>query len=157
MESKRLKLVSVDSSSECEIEQLNRCSVGGAVSDPFLSRALFSWERSEVYLIIRKRDDKRLGFVAVDDIDELSGSVELKISIDSPEDRGRGYGTDALKLLTDELHHRGCNSIHLRVLADNEPAIRCYQKVGFCKTGILSNERLGEHRIILMEYAISAS
>lgn len=55
-----------------------------------------------------------------------------------PAVHGRGVGTDAVRtlarhLIDDHGHHR----ITIDPAADNTPAIRCYEKVGFRRVGIM--------------------
>lgn len=55
-----------------------------------------------------------------------------------PAEHGRGLGTDALRALITHLidtvgHHR----ISIDPAADNEQAIRCYERVGFKPVGVL--------------------
>lgn len=55
-----------------------------------------------------------------------------------PERHGRGIGTDAIRtlvehLLTDRGHHR----VTIDPAADNLPAVRCYEKAGFRRVGVM--------------------
>ncbi|HEX8002316.1 MAG TPA: GNAT family protein [Mycobacteriales bacterium] len=55
-----------------------------------------------------------------------------------PEHRGQGYGREALALLTDfAFRHRNVHRVHLRTLATNEAALRCYRAAGFTEEGRL--------------------
>lgn len=63
-------------------------------------------------------------------------NAQLGIDIGDPESRGRGLGTETIRMLVrfafDELRmHR----IELCASADNLRAIRCYEKVGFSECG----------------------
>ncbi len=58
-----------------------------------------------------------------------------------PGHHGRGVGTDALRtlarhLIADHGHHR----IEIDPAVDNQPAIRCYTKVGFRPVGVLRRQ-----------------
>jgi RimJ/RimL family protein N-acetyltransferase len=58
----------------------------------------------------------------------------LGIGIGEPEYRGRGYGTDAMRLLVGYgFRELDLHRIQLGVLANNPRAIRCYEKVGFVR------------------------
>ncbi len=49
----------------------------------------------------------------------------------------KGYGTDATRALVRYgFEEMNLNRIGLRVFADNEAAIRCYEKVGFVREGV---------------------
>jgi aminoglycoside 6'-N-acetyltransferase len=55
-----------------------------------------------------------------------------------PERHGRGIGTDAIRtlvehLLTDRGHHR----VTIDPAADNVAAVRCYEKAGFRRVGVM--------------------
>ena len=52
------------------------------------------------------------------------------------ENRGMGYGTEALKLLLDfAFNFQNMHSVDLKVFSFNERAIKCYEKSGFKRCG----------------------
>ena len=56
---------------------------------------------------------------------------------------GRGYGTDAITLAVGYgLQDLGLRRVHLLADADNTRAIRCYEKVGFVREGLLRQHRM---------------
>ncbi len=69
--------------------------------------------------------------------------AELGISIGEEPYRGRGYGTDAIRTL---LRHAfgtfGLRRVQLITDEDNERGIRCYEKSGFAREGLLRQHRL---------------
>jgi aminoglycoside 6'-N-acetyltransferase len=83
-------------------------------------------------------DDRVVGWIqwgAEDDPDYRHANIDIYVD---PAVHGRGVGTDAVRrlarhILDDHGHHR----IEIDPAADNEPAIRCYTKVGFRPVGIL--------------------
>ncbi len=150
MQNERLKLVRAEVQQEDEVkEQL--ATAGFEQRDE--GSLLFSAERSQVHLIVVLRQQRVIGRIIVDDVTPQRRSAEIKIHIDRPGDRGQGYGTEALTLLCRSLEQRGYSSLYLRVSADNHPAIRCYEKVGFRKTAVLHEHSLQDAPIILMEYS----
>lgn len=80
----------------------------------------------------------RCGFVRVDWKNRLA---EIGIMIGDKSCRGKGYGTDALKLLIrfafDELN---LHKLKLTVFAFNGQALGCYEKCGFVREGLLKEE-----------------
>lgn len=56
----------------------------------------------------------------------------LAIGIGEPDYRGRGYGTDAMRVLCGyAFRELGQHRITLNVFSGNPRAVRCYEKVGF--------------------------
>lgn len=86
---------------------------------------------------VRTLSDKRLiGYGELDGILWSHGSGWVAIGIGGREDRGQGYGFEAMQLLLDfafgELNLR---RISLTVFSYNEPAIRLYERLGFVREG----------------------
>lgn len=63
------------------------------------------------------------------------GWYETQIIIGEREYRGKGYGSESIKLLIKEAKIFGIIKIYLEVRPDNERAIRAYEKCGFLKVG----------------------
>jgi RimJ/RimL family protein N-acetyltransferase len=60
-------------------------------------------------------------------------SVGISLGLDAA---GKGYGTDALRVLVDyAFTRRNLRRVHLIVVASNERAIASYRKVGFVEEG----------------------
>ena len=70
-------------------------------------------------------------------VDRVARHAEMAIVL-APDSVGRGYAREAIGLLLryafDEMNLR---RVHLKVLADNERAIRCYEACGFRREGVL--------------------
>lgn len=78
-----------------------------------------------------------VGRVALFSFDPLARSCEVGLWF-GPEHRGKGYGREALGLLTGfAFRHRNVHRVYLRTLATNEPALRCYRASGFVEEGRL--------------------
>ncbi len=86
---------------------------------------------------IHVRETGRLiGSCAFSQLDPDNGSVLYHITIGEKDAWGRGYGTEATRLMLD--HAFGTLGIHrvaLSVFSFNERAIRSYEKVGFAVEG----------------------
>lgn len=79
---------------------------------------------------------RTVGQVNYNEIDRKDQSVDMDIIIYQEEDRGKGYGPDALLTLCDflfsEMDVKKCK---LEVAVNNEKAIKSYKKIGFKKVG----------------------
>lgn len=89
------------------------------------------------FAIVKKADDQLIGFCAFHYVNIIHQRAELYIYIGEEENRGKGYGEDALNaLLQYGFGTLNFNSIMLRVFSSNQKAIKCYEKVGFNIMGI---------------------
>lgn len=86
-------------------------------------------------------DNLYLGGCGINQVDFKNSHVMIGIFIGDPAYWGKGYGTDALKLLTKFIFEEmNIHKIKLGVYSFNERAIKCYEKVGFIEEGILKKE-----------------
>jgi RimJ/RimL family protein N-acetyltransferase len=70
-------------------------------------------------------------------VDNLARSAEVGISL-HPDSRGKGYGTDALRLIVEfGFVRRNLHRIHLTTIASNARALASYRKAGFVEEGRL--------------------
>lgn len=92
-------------------------------------------------------DDRLIGFVALHSIEWNNQAGLLSIGIGVPEYRGRGYGSDALRLALryafDELN---LYRVGLDVISHNASAIRAYERAGFKHEGALRGAVLRDGR-----------
>jgi RimJ/RimL family protein N-acetyltransferase len=88
------------------------------------------------FAIVTYDGDTLIGNIGFNEIDNISRRASVGLFIGEPENRGKGYGTEALSLILNygfrELNYR---NIMLRVHSDNEQGIDCYKKVGFNEFG----------------------
>ena len=90
----------------------------------------------EYQFAIINNEDKLIGNCSLFDIDFINGNATVGIFIGEEEFRGKGLGTEALKLLISYgFNHLNLNNIMLTVFSFNERAIKCYNKVGFKEIG----------------------
>jgi RimJ/RimL family protein N-acetyltransferase len=86
--------------------------------------------------------DVFVGTCGLHRIDWRNRSALLGIVLGDVAHRGRGLGTDAVQtLLRHAFANLGLHRVELEVLADNAPAIRCYERVGFTTEGIRRDAR----------------
>ena len=86
--------------------------------------------------IIKLDNDELIGNCGLKDIDSIGRTATLGIFIGDKEERNKGYGAEAIKLLLDYgFNYLNLNEINLDVYSFNERAIKCYEKVGFKEYG----------------------
>jgi len=85
---------------------------------------------------IVKNDDTLIGNISLMNIKHTSRSAVTGLFIGEKENRGNGYGTEAMRLILDYgFNTLNLHNIMLNVYSDNEQAIACYKKVGFTEFG----------------------
>jgi len=85
---------------------------------------------------IVKNDDTLIGNIGLHNIRHTNRSAITGIFIGEKENRGKGYGSEALRLILDYgFNTLNLHNIMLNVFSDNEQAIACYKKVGFTEFG----------------------
>lgn len=84
------------------------------------------------FAIVRLEDDELIGNCGFNELDLVNGKGSVGIFIGEEENRSKGYGTEALKLLISYgFEYLNLNNIMLSAYSFNERAIACYKKVGF--------------------------
>ena len=122
----------------------------GAVRENFIFRETFTeemhnhWLDTKVasgevvqYIIVDKSDQKPVGSVYFRDISEKNRSAEYGMFIGEASARGKGLGTETVKLFTAfGFETLGLHRISMRVLDGNEASIRSCEKGGFVREGV---------------------
>lgn len=141
-----------------EFRQEDISGIRSWVTDPETTRCLGgvylrpqSWEQSEsyltsllsgdaggVHLAIAAADSLRyLGQCSLMMIDNVARHAELAIVL-CPDSANRGLGSEAVRLmLRFAFEQLNLNRVYLKVRADNPRAIRCYEKCGFQREGLM--------------------
>ena len=89
-------------------------------------------------LSIDTTDGRFIGNVELDHISRKNGTAELVIVIGERDYWDKGFGTEAIMLTLSFAFARiHLSRVYLRVYTSNRRAIRCYEKCGFHKEGIL--------------------
>lgn len=89
------------------------------------------------WAIVAGEDGTVLGEVVLFELDEDSESMEFRIALVGPAVFGRGYGTEASRLVRDfAFEQLGLHRLSLEVLDHNPRARRVYEKCGFVVEGI---------------------
>jgi RimJ/RimL family protein N-acetyltransferase len=87
---------------------------------------------SYIFLIRRLADDQSIGFIELDGIDWRSGNGWVGIAIGERENWGKGYGTDAFRILIRfAFRELNLRRLSLTVFEYNPRAQRSYEKLGF--------------------------
>jgi len=84
-----------------------------------------------------------VGLIRLEGLDSVHRRAELAITIGEKTHWSRGYGTEAIELAL----HYGFGELNLRRVwlitdVDNVRGIRCYEKCGFRREGVLRGHRL---------------
>lgn len=109
-------------------------------TEEWLSRRLSGDAGGESFVIADKSTLKYLGQCDLMFVDPVNRKAEIAVLL-LPSERGKGYAREALNLLVsyafDALNlHR----IYLKCAAENEPALRLYESLGFEREGILKDD-----------------
>ena len=92
------------------------------------------------FAIERKEDKQYLGGCGVQGIDAKNRFAMIGIFLGN-EHCGKGYGTDALRVLIDFCFKEiNLNKVKLDVFSFNKRAVSCYEKLGFKTEGVLRQE-----------------
>lgn len=103
----------------------------------FIEKELLGDQLDQFFFMIRTlEDDRIIGEIGLDGVLWSHGNAWVGISIGEKEYWGRGYGTDAMRVL---LHYAftelNLHRISLSVFEYNPRAIRSYEKAGFVLEG----------------------
>ena len=88
------------------------------------------------YAIVLQESDVLIGNIGFCNIKQHNRSAEVGLFVGDKENRGKGYGAEALRLILDYgFKTLNYHNVMLHVNSDHEMAIRCYRKVGFKEIG----------------------
>jgi|SRR5690625_524075 len=104
--------------------------------------------------IIETKNEDPIGMVGLYSINHINRNCEFGIYIGEKKHYGKGFGTEATKLILDYAFNN-LNLIKVKLLVNDEnPAIRMYERLNFREVGKLHQERYidGEYvDVIIME------
>ena len=105
------------------------------------------------YGIVTKEENKLIGNCGFLEFDYINRNCEVGIFIGDKEYLGKGYGTEALKLLISYgINYLNIRNFMLRVFSNNERAMKSYGKIGFKKIGIRRNAIIANSKEYDMVY-----
>lgn len=120
-----------------------------SMTSSFLDKVLKNELPGYFFVVASKEDDRYIGQVdlRVPEGRDPSHQGGIAIVIPDRNDRGRGYGREALTLLLDFAFDRiNLHKVWLEVFARNAPAIALNEKLGFQRDGILRDDVFREGR-----------
>jgi len=127
---------------------LKECESRYLASSNFLNRILG----------IEDKNGNFIGEIEINNIRWKNKQAELFLYIGEKNLWGQGYSYDALKTFLDYIfNEKKFTYIYLRVYEHNKRAIRCYEKLGFKKRGILRfrKGKVDSDNLILMDISSS--
>jgi len=114
--------------------------------EEFIASSLKGEDRIALAIAV-KESDRLIGSVGLEQIQWRERSACFGIVIGDKEEWGKGYGTDATRLMVKYgFGTLNLNRIWLRAREDNGGGIRAYEKAGFRREGVLRQEVYREGR-----------
>ena len=115
--------------------------------NPFTRESHDKWVKTMVdtgkvvQFIICTKKDRPVGSVYLRDIDRNHNKAEYGIFIGEEDALGKGYGTQAARLVIDyAFEELKLHKLMLRVLSENGQARKSYEKAGFVQEAYLKDE-----------------
>jgi len=121
-------------------------------AEKFIETALASDDAAKYFAIETLAGDL-VGDCGLRKIDWKCRKAEFFITIGEKQFWDKGFGTDALRIVTRLAFEKmNLNRLWLTVLVDNPRAVRCYEKCGFIREGLLRQESYvdGKYRDVFM-------
>jgi RimJ/RimL family protein N-acetyltransferase len=137
------------------------------VNDPEVTRTLIIWrpmnreaelefldrtaksEQDVVLGIVVKATGRLIGAAGLNLLDTRVRQCQFGIFIGDAAERGKGYGTEATRLLTDfAFATLNLNRVWLHVTTENAAGIKAYERVGYRREGILRQAHYKEGRYV---------
>jgi len=98
---------------------------------------------------IETLERQHIGVCGLHDIHARYRHAELGIFIGEKEYWGRGYGSEAVRLLLEfAFGQLNLHRVYLHVFASNERAVRAYEKCGFKREGLLRHHAFKNGRYV---------
>lgn len=90
--------------------------------------------------VVRLSDDKPIGLFSINEVNMQNRTCRIGGFIGDEQNRGKGYGTQALRMICDMAFFAfGMRTILTRVHSYNTPSLKIVGKVGFKKVGTLKD------------------
>ena len=101
---------------------------------------------SKVYAI-KTRDGDYIGNIELRDIETLAGRAEMGLFIGEMQSRGKGYGTDAIRVLSGfAFREMRLHRLYAKILEGNRPAQNAFARCGYKLEGTEREAHFAEGR-----------
>ena len=88
------------------------------------------------FVIVTLEDNKMIGTVSLEQIDDINRNATLGIFIGDKDYRDNGYGSEAIRIILEYgFRYLNLHNIKLDLMEFNERALKCYKKCGFQENG----------------------
>ncbi len=95
------------------------------------------FEVKQLRLVISSFNDEALGMIDLFDFDFKNRRAGVGILVKEPEDRMKGYGKEALKLLIDySFKHLDLHQLYCNISEGNDASIKLFSNQGFKNIGL---------------------
>lgn len=95
------------------------------------------FEVKQLRLVISSFNDEALGMIDLFDFDFKNRRAGVGILVKEPEDRLKGYGKEALKLLIDySFKHLDLHQLYCNISEGNDASIKLFSNQGFKNIGL---------------------
>lgn len=107
-----------------------------STTESFLNSMIDGSSGMKGFIIAHKDSEEYIGQIDLIKIDWINRIGTIGIVIGNPDKLGKGYGTEAIKLIQEFAFNKlNLHKLDLEVRENNERAIRCYIKCGFVIEG----------------------
>lgn len=122
----------------CLDYELRRSGVSACVDLDEARNVVASWQGDpDSRAVVRKEDDRLIGFVQLGDMNRYAGYKELEYAIVA-DCRGKGYATEAVRAMLDfAFSEREVAVVAAWVRSFNRSSVRVLEKCGFVHEGTL--------------------
>lgn len=95
------------------------------------------FEVKQLRLVISTYKDEAIGMIDIFDFDFKNKRAGIGILVKEPNDRAKGYGKEALKLLINySFTHLDLHQLYCNISEENETSIKLFTNQGFHKIGL---------------------
>jgi len=108
-----------------------------------------NFTNSILLAIILKKGDKHIGNIRISNIDRNHGSADIGLMLGEKKEWGKGYGSEAIKLVVDcALNKLNLRRLTAYIYGNNMASIKAFGKAGFKDEGTRKEMRLYKGRYV---------